>query len=44
VTWRADGIQIFFRGDPPARLELRLSAGAFVDAITVYEPVPREGR
>jgi hypothetical protein len=37
VTWRADGIQVFFRGTKaPARLELQLSAGAFVDARATY--------
>jgi hypothetical protein len=37
VTWRADGIQVFFRGaKAPARLELQLSAGAFVDAFATY--------
>jgi hypothetical protein len=36
VTWRAEGIQVFFRGTKaPARLELQLSAGAFVDARAV---------
>jgi hypothetical protein len=33
VTWRAEGIQVFFRGEAPARLELQLSAGAFVTAV-----------
>jgi len=37
VTWRADGIQVFFRGEPPSRLELRLSAGAFVTATATYD-------
>ena len=37
VTWRAEGIQVFFRGDAPTRLDLRLSAGAFVTATAVYE-------
>jgi hypothetical protein len=37
VTWRAEGIQVFFRGDAPTRLELRLSAGAFVTAAAVYD-------
>ena len=37
VTWRADGIQVFFRGETPTRLDLRLSAGAFVTAIATYE-------
>ena len=32
VTWRADGIQVFFRGPAPARLDLRLDGGAFVTA------------
>lgn len=37
VTWRAEGIQVFFRGTKaPARLELQLSAGAFVDARAMY--------
>ncbi len=36
VTWRADGIQVFFRGEAPARLELQLSAGAFVTATATY--------
>jgi hypothetical protein len=41
VTWRADGIQVFFRGaKAPARLELQLSAGAFVDARATYLPPP----
>lgn len=37
VTWRADGIQVFFRGDPPTRLDLQLSAGAFVTATATYD-------
>ncbi|HEV3364705.1 MAG TPA: hypothetical protein VG795_11325 [Acidimicrobiia bacterium] len=37
VTWRAEGIQVFFRGEAPARLELGLSAGAFVTATAVYD-------
>jgi hypothetical protein len=37
VTWRADGIQVFFRGEAPTRLELRLSAGAFVAATATYD-------
>jgi hypothetical protein len=37
VTWRADGIQVFFRGPAPARLQLELSAGAFVTAVATYE-------
>ena len=37
VTWRAEGIQVFFRGEAPARLELQLSAGAFVTATAVYD-------
>ena len=36
VTWRAEGIQVFFRGEAPARLELELSAGAFVTATATY--------
>jgi hypothetical protein len=41
VTWRAEGIQVFFRGTKaPARLELQLSAGAFVDARGFYLPSP----
>jgi hypothetical protein len=36
VTWRAEGIQVFFRGETPARLDLRLSAGAFVEASAIY--------
>src|SRR3954452_20903687 len=36
VTWRADGIQVFFRGEAPARLDLQLSAGAFVTATATY--------
>jgi hypothetical protein len=36
VTWRAEGIQVFFRGEAPTRLELQLSAGAFVTAIATY--------
>jgi hypothetical protein len=36
VTWRADGIQVFFRGEAPTRLELQLSAGAFVTATATY--------
>lgn len=36
VTWRADGIQVFFRGEAPARLELQLSAGASVTAVATY--------
>ena len=37
VTWRADRIQVFFRGEAPARLELQLSAGAYVTATAVYD-------
>jgi hypothetical protein len=37
VTWRAEGIQVFFRGVAPTRLELRLSAGAFVAATATYD-------
>jgi hypothetical protein len=37
VTWRAEGIQVFFRGEAPARLELQLSAGAFVTATATYD-------
>jgi hypothetical protein len=37
VTWRAEGIQVFFRGDAPSRLELRLSAGAFLSATATYD-------
>jgi hypothetical protein len=37
ITWRTDGIQVFFRGEAPARLDLQLSAGAFVTATAVYE-------
>ncbi len=36
VTWRAEGIQVFFRGEAPARLDLQLSAGAFVTATATY--------
>ena len=36
VTWRTDGIQVFFRGDPPSRLDLHLSAGAFLTATATY--------
>jgi hypothetical protein len=36
VTWRAEGIQVFFRGETPARLELQLSAGASVTALATY--------
>ncbi len=36
VTWRAEGIQVFFRGEAPTRLELQLSAGAFVTAVATY--------
>ena len=36
VTWRAEGIQVFFRGEAPARLELQLSAGAFLTAVATY--------
>jgi hypothetical protein len=36
VTWRVDGIQVFFRGEAPTRLELQLSAGAFVTATATY--------
>ena len=38
VTWRADGIQVFFRGEAPARLDLQLSAGAFLTATATYRP------
>ena len=37
VTWRAEGIQVFFRGEAPARLDLQLSAGAFVTAKAAYD-------
>jgi len=37
VTWRADGIQVFFRGEAPARLDLQLSAGAFLTAVATYD-------
>jgi len=37
VTWRADGIQVFFRGEAPTRLDLELSAGAFVTATATYD-------
>jgi hypothetical protein len=37
LTWRAEGIQVFFRGEAPARLELQLSAGAFLEATAVYD-------
>jgi hypothetical protein len=37
VTWRSEGIQVFFRGEAPARLELQLSAGAFVTATATYD-------
>lgn len=37
VTWRADGIQVFYRGEAPTRLELALSAGAFVTATATYD-------
>ena len=37
VTWRAEGIQVFFRGEAPARLDLGLSAGAFVTATAGYD-------
>ena len=36
VTWRTEGIQVFFRGEAPARLDLQLSAGAFVTAKAIY--------
>jgi hypothetical protein len=36
VTWRTDGIQVFFRGEAPTRLDLQLSAGAFVTATATY--------
>ena len=36
VTWRAEGIQVFFRGEAPTRLELQLSAGAFLTAVATY--------
>ena len=36
VTWRAEGIQVFFRGEAPTRLDLQLSAGAFVTATATY--------
>lgn len=36
VTWRTDGIQVFFRGEVPARLELQLSAGASLRVIATY--------
>jgi hypothetical protein len=37
VTWRAEGIQVFFRGEAPARLDLQLSAGAFLTAVASYD-------
>ena len=37
VTWRADGIQVFFRGEAPTRLELQLSAGAYLTATATYD-------
>lgn len=37
VTWRAEGIQVFFRGEAPARLDLQLSAGAFLTATASYD-------
>ncbi len=37
VTWRADGIQVFFRGEAPTRLDLHLSAGAFVTVTATYD-------
>ncbi len=37
ITWRAEGIQVFFRGEAPARLDLQLSAGAFVTATALYD-------
>ena len=37
LTWRADGIQVFFRGEAPARLDLQLSAGAFLTAVATYD-------
>jgi hypothetical protein len=37
VTWRAEGIQVFFRGEAPTRLDLALSAGAFVTASATYD-------
>jgi hypothetical protein len=36
ITWRAEGIQVFFRGEPPNHLDLQLSAGAFVTATATY--------
>jgi hypothetical protein len=36
VTWRAEGIQVFFRGEAPTRLDLQLSAGASVTAVATY--------
>ena len=41
VTWRAEGIQVFFRGEAPTRLELQLSAGAFVTAVATYGDATR---
>ncbi len=37
VTWRAEGIQVFYRGEAPTRLDLALSAGAFVTASATYD-------
>ena len=37
VTWRADGIQIFFRGPAPKRLELGLDDRAGVAAVAIYD-------
>jgi hypothetical protein len=37
VTWRAEGIQVFFRGEAPTRLDLQLSAGAYLTATAVYD-------
>jgi hypothetical protein len=37
LTWRAEGVQVFFRGEAPTRLDLTLSAGAFVTATASYD-------
>lgn len=37
VTWRADGIQIFFRGPAPNRLDLGLDERAGVTAVAIYD-------
>lgn len=40
LTWRTGGIQVYFRGPVPARLELDLDATARVTASVTYQEEP----